>query len=168
MAGNSCEVSCSMLCRRDFARCGIMAGSKARRRPSREDEGLAAVANQAFPDDTRSREVAGLALSRLDLLARQRSRSAACRRFLKSPASDLQSSLSRLRRCVERRDDPERRRPHHLPRAPRSRDALSGQRVMTMIERHKIPGTSIFKIRSEPCPWNVRAEVGHSCREGRK
>ena len=106
MAGNLSEVSCSMLCQRDFARCGIMAGSKARRRPSREDVGLAAIANQAFPDDTRSREVAGVALSRLDILARQRRGTSAYLRFLKSPASDLQSSLQRLRRCVERHCNP--------------------------------------------------------------
>jgi len=101
MAGSLSEVSCSMLCQRDFARCGIMAGSKARRRPSREDEGLAAVANQAFSDDTRSREVDGVALSRLDLLARQRSRSSAG-----TPSES--HSLQRLRRWVERHCNPRR------------------------------------------------------------
>ena len=49
--------------------------------------------------------------------------------FLQSPASSLRS-LPALRQRTSDDWDDKRRRPHHLPRAARSRDQISGQRIM--------------------------------------
>jgi len=43
---------------------------------------------------------------------------------------------------------------------------ISGQQVMAMNERHKIPGTDFFKTHFESCWWEVCAEPGPFCRKG--
>ena len=105
-----------------------------------------------FPDDTRSREMAGVAVSWLDVLARQR-----CGSSTRSTSES--HTLHRLRWCTARDRDDRRRRPHHLPRAARSRDSISGQWMTMMITRQKLRMNVLFKTRSAPCRIVVRADI---------
>ena len=145
MAESSCEVSCSMPCRRAISQSASLR-----------------LDGVEFADDAGSHQMAGVAVSGVDILAGKWSRSTT--KITQATTPEVQ----RLWRCVADDRNDQCRRPHHLPRPGRSCDQIYGQRIVNT-HRHPASGrasalrancrsTTIFKTRITPCRIAVRAD----------